>query len=59
MTWILFYVNFLIRYLLKAANILSKPILCLDFDGTIHSYISGWQGADVIPESSRCQAFVS
>lgn len=26
----------------------SKPILCLDFDGTINSYISGWQGAEVV-----------
>jgi hypothetical protein len=27
-----------------------KPILCLDFDGVIHSYISGWKGARVISD---------
>jgi hypothetical protein len=29
---------------------MTKPILCLDWDGVIHSYTSGWKGADVIPD---------
>jgi hypothetical protein len=38
-----------------------KPILCLDFDGVIHSYSSGWKGADVIsdPPVDGAMRFIS
>lgn len=29
---------------------MSKPILCLDFDGVLHSYTSGWRGAKIIAD---------
>jgi hypothetical protein len=27
-----------------------KSLLALDFDGVLHSYTSGWKGAEVIPD---------
>lgn len=31
-------------------TMIRKPILCVDFDGVIHSYTSPWQGAEVIAD---------
>jgi len=27
-----------------------KPILCVDFDGVLHSYKSGWNGAQIVAD---------
>lgn len=34
-----------------------KPTVILDFDGVIHSYTSGWKGADIIPDPPVKGAF--
>jgi len=36
---------------------MKKPILCLDFDGVIHSYTTQWLGATVIPDPPVPGAF--
>ena len=36
---------------------MNKPILCLDFDGVIHSYTSGWKGADKVSDPPVPGAF--
>jgi hypothetical protein len=34
----------------RSGNVMSKPILVLDFDGVIHSYTSGWKGACIVAD---------
>ncbi len=35
----------------------TQQTICLDFDGVVHMYTSGWKGADVIPDPPVPGAF--
>ena len=50
------YLRGVVRALREAARP-SRPIVSVDFDGVIHSYASGWQGASTIPDPPVPGAF--
>lgn len=39
-----------LELLKKSGMLIVQKTICLDFDGVIHSYQTGWHGADVIPD---------
>jgi hypothetical protein len=36
----------------KGNEMNNKPILCLDFDGVLHTYLSGWKDVSVVSDPS-------